>query len=120
MDRRLLVVLYASFIFYLSSQSSPPDPTPILSVLLPKWVLTDKLYHIIIYAGFGLVLYFALNKIFKHPALMSILFGTLYGISDELHQIFVPYRTPSPYDLMADVVGLLISQIVIYIGRSIL
>ena len=115
MDRRLLALVYASFIFYLSSQSSPPDPTPLLSVMLPKWLLTDKFYHVGLYAGFGFVLYFALKRFVKHPAMMSILLGTLYGVSDEIHQMFVPYRTPSLEDLMADVLGLLISQLMLYV-----
>ncbi len=29
----------------------------------------------------------------------------LYGVTDELHQLFVPLREPDPWDVAADTVG---------------
>lgn len=125
---------YACFIFYLSSQSNPPNPIKV--GMLIRFYLTlknlgleflaypfyfavknpDKFYHTLLYMGFGFALYPAVRStINRYPPLMSIAIGTLYGISDEIHQMFVPYRTASMSDLMADVLGLTISQIVILI-----
>jgi len=37
--------------------------------------------------------------------MLSILFSSLYGISDEIHQSFVPYRTADVMDVLADILG---------------
>jgi VanZ family protein len=36
---------------------------------------------------------------------LSVLFSALYGISDEIHQSFVPYRTADVMDALADIFG---------------
>jgi len=38
-------------------------------------------------------------------ALAAVLLATLYGVSDEAHQSFVPGRTPDRFDVLADCVG---------------
>ena len=127
-------IAYASSIFYLSSQSSPPDPMKIglliqiyltlkslgLNFLVYPFYFAvkypDKFYHILLYIAFGFTLYPAVRStINRNPVLMSMVIGTLYGISDEIHQIFVPFRTASLLDLMADVLGLVISQVIILV-----
>lgn len=35
----------------------------------------------------------------------AIVLATLYGVSDEFHQLFVPGRSADPYDVLADGVG---------------
>ena len=37
--------------------------------------------------------------------MLSILLSSLYGISDEIHQSFVPYRTADVMDALADIIG---------------
>lgn len=37
--------------------------------------------------------------------ILSLLISILYGISDEIHQMFVPMRTPDMMDLLADGIG---------------
>ena len=37
--------------------------------------------------------------------LLAIVLATLYGVSDEFHQLFVPGRSADPYDVLADCVG---------------
>jgi len=37
--------------------------------------------------------------------MLSILSSSLYGISDELHQYFVPYRSAEGMDILADILG---------------
>jgi VanZ family protein len=41
------------------------------------------------------------------PSLGALLLAVLYGVSDEVHQAFVPGRTPSALDVLADGVGAL-------------
>ncbi len=72
---------------------------------------TDKLVHIILYTGFGLTLVRALSAWipwdrFGAIALWTVLIGALYAASDELHQLFVPYRVADFLDWVADVVGI--------------
>jgi VanZ family protein len=69
----------------------------------------DKFFHIIAYTALGLTAIFAVREQWqKKTAVISagiILFCFLYGISDEFHQSFIPGRTPSGFDLMADLTG---------------
>jgi VanZ family protein len=46
-------------------------------------------------------------------SLLALGVALLAGSYDEIHQIFVPSRTPSPYDVMLDMAGALFVQIVI-------
>ena len=98
------VVLYASLIFTWSSYSKPP--------LVPQWDIPyiDKLYHACEYAGLAWLLIRALQRTFSaRPTRQLILWGVLltigYGLTDELHQAFVPERSMSLYDALADAVG---------------
>ncbi len=51
-----------------------------------------------------------------HPRLSATLFALLFGISDEIHQSFVPGRTASPWDILADVLGAAIAMLAIGYG----
>ena len=127
-----VTIAYAGFIFYLSSLSSPPNPfSPGLFMKLHRMLMDlgieflaypfyfayrypDKFAHMLLYMGFGFALNPAVrNTLGKNPEIVSLALGTMYGASDEFHQSFVPYRSPSMGDLLADFIGLLLSQIVI-------
>ena len=95
------VVLYMAFIFSLSSISRPPD--------LPA-EMSDKTGHMLLYAG---CLRFwcahwpvgggaASRRSWR--ALPSSL-ATLYGVTDEIHQHFVPPRQMDGWDVLADAAG---------------
>ena len=83
----------------------------------------DKLVHIALFFTLSLLTYRATRYQSRFPALsvyalwVSLLFAVLYGATDELHQIFVPGRTPDPYDWLADSFGAL-SYYVIHYVRS--
>ena len=51
----------------------------------------------------------------KYAAPFSILIGTLYGITDEFHQTFVPHRSASLMDLCANFLGLLFAQFLLHL-----
>jgi len=99
------VVAYAGLIFYLSSQSSPPGPA--------IWwleLLGDKGIHALEFGILGLLCYrafrFAAGPTTARSALLlAILASTGYGVTDEIHQVFVPLRDPSAWDVLADGVG---------------
>ena len=99
------VCAYAGLIFYLSSQPHPEDD-------LPSFVLSfsDKVLHVLEYAALGGLCYRALrwgtNESWRNMALpLAVLFASLYGISDEIHQSFVPFRDSSWLDWVADTIG---------------
>ena len=84
--------------------SSLPDPGP-----RPARV-SDKVAHVIIYAALGAALTRALAAgnaagMSARRIVAATLLATLYGASDELHQRFVPNRTPDLLDLLADACG---------------
>jgi VanZ family protein len=50
----------------------------------------------------------------------TLLFGVIYGISDELHQAFIPYRTVSVFDVFIDGVGSFIGSLIQPVRKKIL
>ena len=98
----LPVVLYCLLIFIQSSCPSP-ESIPVLPHL-------DKLLHFIAYAILGILFFRAFRtQRFKENInmviMLSILSSSLYGMSDEVHQYFVPYRDADIMDFFADVAG---------------
>jgi VanZ family protein len=84
--------------------------TPGQFLVLPDIVNIDKVAHLAIYGLLAVTVFFAFGKRFSqmHPRLVPILvllFCTLYGISDEWHQSFIPNRTASVFDVLADGAG---------------
>ncbi len=135
----ILAVIYAVAIFYLSSTPSPPNPITAsnfmkiyqilkahgLEFLAAPFYLAfkhpDKFAHLLLYFGFGTVLNPAVRSVFgKNPYLCTIVLGCLYAASDEIHQMFVPNRSPSFSDFFADAMGLLLSQVamVLWVNKS--
>ncbi len=95
----LVVFTYAFLIFYLSSL---PDPSP---VSLPS--MTDKLVHFVEYSILGFLLFRALDGTAgsEKALFLSFLAAALYGITDEIHQYYVPTREADIFDVLADAAG---------------
>jgi VanZ family protein len=77
---------------------------------LPDIQYFDKLLHFVCYAILGILFFRAfqtrrLRQSRKLLILFSILCATLYGISDEIHQYFVPLREASFSDVIANTLG---------------
>lgn len=71
--------------------------------------IDDKVVHLCLYVVLGGALAWAwLRGAKRMPHAAMIAFGALYGASDEWHQSFVPNRTPSLGDWVADVAGVLL------------
>ncbi len=97
-----LVFVYAIAIFYFSSLEHP----------LPKEATSyDKILHSIEYAIFGILIFRALVRTKSFSVnlmvLTAIVVATLYGVTDEFHQSFVPTRSMSAEDLLFDFLGAL-------------
>jgi len=89
-------------IFFLSHQSGD-------SLDLPSFPGADKLAHMSAYGVLALsVLWFFGKKGLNNPGrtiFTTVLFCLLYGMTDEYHQSFIPLRSVSIYDLLADIAG---------------
>jgi len=102
----LPAALYYGLIFFLSSRPLKLD------VSLPNF---DKLAHGAAYGLLGFLLAFGFFKLLRFSLKTKqggvILTGVILGILDEIHQIFVPGRTPDPLDVAADAVGIVLGLI---------
>lgn len=99
----LPVAVYMAAIYYLSAQSSPPAPGG----------MPDYIQHGVAYAGLAVVTFRAVagglpSRLTRGRTWATLVITVGYGISDELHQVFVPNRTPDARDVLYDLVGALI------------
>jgi VanZ family protein len=95
------VIIVMALIFSASSLSDPGAPPGGMS---------DKAAHFLAYAALGAALVRALaggraSGMTVRRIALAILLATVYGASDEVHQMFVPGRTPDVMDLLADASG---------------
>jgi VanZ family protein len=104
----LPVVLYAGTIVMLSSMSTP-------QTYFPGWAgeINDKVVHMLEYAILGILCYRAFlhasgPRLADFAAILAIVAAILFGVSDELHQYFVPLREADPWDLVANAAGALV------------
>jgi VanZ family protein len=96
--------------------TSIPDLTP------PSLGFTwqDKFEHFTAYAIFGGAITYANIRSNKHWILLgAVVFCSLFGILDEIHQHWIPGRSTDPYDWIADTAGALLGGYVILIMRKI-
>lgn len=97
------VLAYAALIFILSSLSSFPETVSLDSGY-------DKLAHFAEYFFFGALLrrWFTSTDRYRvrwRALGMAIFIGTIYALSDEWHQSFVPGRDASLGDVLFDALG---------------
>jgi len=100
---QLPLIVWCALIFWLSSINRIPT----IKFFLPP----DKVAH----TSFYFVLCWFSRRAFrfqnasdwlrKYSLLIAFLFATLYGVSDEIHQRFVPGRTFDYFDMLADATG---------------
>lgn len=89
----------ALVIFVLSGRSHLPAPD-ILGF--------DKVAH---FSAFALLAFLVTRALdlstvrLQRAAILGAVLATLYGATDELHQMFTPLRSPDPFDLVADALG---------------
>ncbi len=108
----LPVIFYCTAIF---AQSAFPSPEG-----LPTFAGADKLLHGATYAILGILFFRACRTSpvggnLKHVAVISILFASCYGISDEFHQYFVAARSADALDAAADIAGAAVGVCGMYI-----
>jgi len=110
----LPIVLYCLYLFIQSSLAYPK--------VLPNVPYLDKVVHFLEYAVLGFLFYRAFRTLsIRSDGILVMAFSILatigYGISDELHQLYVPYREASILDLAADAAGGIFSVILCFRNR---
>jgi VanZ family protein len=90
---------WAATIFWLSSRPTLPGPE------VPYF---DKVAHFGAYALLGALLAFAAERS-RLPMAAAVALGVLYGASDEIHQMYVPGRSPDVLDWFADAAGVAVA-----------
>lgn len=103
-------------IFFLSHQ--PGD-----SLSLPEIPGVDKVAHMAVYAFLAATLLVAFSDEQKatrpkRVVWLTVLLCALYGISDEFHQSFIPGRSSSFLDVLADGTGAAITSALWYRWRK--
>ncbi len=101
-------LMWMGCIFFLSSL--PGDEVP-----LPDIPFIDKAAHAVVYAvlgglivlrkGFGQKLRGEAPIQWTQGGRLPLLLGMLYGVTDEIHQLFVPGRKFDLMDMAADAAG---------------
>ena len=98
----LPLILYCLFIYIQSDHPSPEQ--------IPSFPLVDKVLHFVAYGLMGILFYRAYQTLriknnIQMLMLLSVVSASLYGISDEIHQSFVPFREAEVADVIADIIG---------------
>ncbi len=105
----LTAIAWMAALFYLSHQ--PTLPTPAL------FEGQDKLFHAAAYGVLGFLLLAARplrsGGYAARQVSASVLLASLYGISDEIHQAFVPGRSSDFLDWAADTGGALLATLLL-------
>ncbi|MBU0962111.1 MAG: VanZ family protein [Proteobacteria bacterium] len=102
--RTVPVTLVMGTIFLLSHQSGD-------TLSLPSFPGADKIAHMLAYGILALTVLWAFGqnglRKTRRVAIQTVLCCLFYGLSDEYHQSFIPFRSVSGLDLLADIAGAL-------------
>jgi VanZ family protein len=95
---------WMAFIFFLSAQPRPDAVVPI------AFEGDDTLAHLALYTALGFLLWRAAYRgggrlLERRPGRWTLAIGCAYAVSDEIHQAFVPVRSPQLADVTIDSVG---------------
>lgn len=99
--KSILTIVYASFIYYESSQDTSSVPLPAYS---------DKLIHFMVFGFLCLMICWTFSSVTIgnkriYKIILAIGITSLFGVSDEFHQFFTPHRSVDVFDWMADTAG---------------
>ncbi|MBC8443705.1 MAG: VanZ family protein [Deltaproteobacteria bacterium] len=111
----LPVCLYCLLIFI---QSANPAPD-----LIPRLPFMDKVIHLGAYAVLGVLFFRAFDSTTLKQyrlvvPILAAMAASLYGISDEIHQAYVPFREADGWDALADIIGSIAGVSLVYLYFS--
>ena len=88
---------------------------------IPKigFEFSDKLIHAVVYLILFILFFYSLKyqtksvKLRNNAILFAAIFSALYGVTDEIHQKFVPMRSCELSDWVADITGVVIGMFIV-------
>ena len=127
-----LVAVWAALIFFMSSNSDTGLNEGLgffsqiyqvmkdiqAQLLGPDVDALSSIAHFCEYTVFGALLANALRRHMplRRACLVAIVCGSLYGVTDEFHQLFVPGRMCDPMDWLVDTLGTSLGSGLAYLG----
>jgi hypothetical protein len=108
--RLLPPLVWMGVIFALSHRSTLPYPEN----LDAKFI--SMAGHFTVFAVLAVLIWWALGLHEMTPgrrAVLAVGLATLYGVTDEWHQSFVPGRTPDVMDILTDLSGAIVAMLVV-------
>jgi len=113
------ILLTGFYCFLIFENSAVSDPIPV-DITFP---FADKLAHAVLYGGLCAIVSVGMSRpprtvSWRVLALVPILFATAYGITDEIHQRYVPHRTFDYADMVADFFGAAAAQSILLLHWS--
>ena len=97
-----MLILIGTEIFYISL-------IPGFSGGETKFPFIPITYHFSVFFLFSFFLFFSIkwkNELKSRHAIFTLFVSLIYAISDEFHQSFVPFRSPSFGDIIIDLAGI--------------
>lgn len=106
----LPVIFWCGLIFYLSSIPN------LKAARNPQWdEIIRSGVHFFFYGALYFLVFRAINaKKEKRNFWLPLIFACLYGLSDEIHQYFVPTRTFQLKDLLVDWGGVILGYLTVW------
>jgi len=86
--------------------------------------VSDKLLHTLHFLFYGLTLMWAftntqpIHSVFRNAYLKTILVGISVGCLDAFYQSFMPTRTSSGWDILADSTGIILAGVTFYLATK--
>lgn len=136
--KALLLLLWMSLVFFLSAQvaNESSETTNIVIEIIYKlyktlfansnmdivafsnvvFIPVRKLAHFSEFAILGILFYINIKEYTNNKVLLlSVLLSSLYAVSDEIHQLFVPGRACAFIDMLIDSSGAFIGIVLIHL-----
>lgn len=103
------VLVFMGLIFHISSFPGSEIPS--------VFPFQDILFHFFVYLMLAFFFSRAMQRTYPNITtakiiLVTLIFGTFYGLTDEFHQAFVPLRSCSGLDLLIDSLGSIAGSLV--------
>jgi VanZ family protein len=80
------------------------------------------IYHLVVFFLFNFFLLISIKgnkKIKISYIILALCISIIYALSDEFHQIFVPFRNASIQDILIDTIGIFLSTIfILYLNKK--
>jgi VanZ family protein len=94
-----------ALMFFFSSRSDLPTQGTVTEDFISK-----KFAHVLEYF---VLMFLMFRAVGEKSITKAFLYSLIYAFTDEIHQLFIPYRTGKLIDVSIDSLGLILSSIVI-------